>query len=496
MKTAAPLMIALARFLRRFGAMRASLLVTAATLFLSASARLVFADINRSQPPPAGSLPAASFPDYRESTLANGLKVFVVEDHRQPTVTFRLLIKAGDACDGPKPGTADATAALLNKGTARRDAATFAKEVDFLGASVEAGAGEDATSVAARGLVKFMPQVLDLFTDTVLHPVFPEAELAKEKARSLSRLAQAKQQPGWLLGSLRGKLLYGSEHPYGAYPTEQSISAITRDDLLAWHHAWFLPNNATLAIVGDIKAEAVLPLVEKAFAEWKKGDVPTIKFPPLPEPARERTIHLVDRPSSVQSAIAVAAPGVPRNNPDLSEIGVVNSVLGGGFSGRLFQNLRERHGYTYGSNSGFSAAKLGGIFSASAEVRNDVTLPALQEILHEIERLRAEPVPDPELSMQRSYLAGNFLLSLESPARMAERVQEIDLYGLPGDYYKTYARRVESVNTERAEALAKKYLPDENAVTIVVVGEAKDVQPQLEKLGKVIVYDLDLKAKP
>lgn len=453
------------------------------------------ADIDRSHPPTAGPLPAASFPDYRESTLPNGLKVFVVENHRQPTVTFRLLVKAGDASDGPKTGTADTVAALLNKGTARRDAATFAQEIDFLGASVEASAGEDSTSVGARGLVKFLPQVLDLFADAVLHPAFPDPELAKEKARALSRLAQARQQPGWLLGALRGKLLYGAEHPYGAYPTEASIKAIGRDDLQAWHRAWVLPNNATLAIVGDIKADAVLPLVEKAFAEWKKGDVPTLKFPSLPPPVTERTVHLVDRPSSVQSAIAVASPGVPRANPDLSEISVMNSVLGGGFSGRLFQNLRERHGYTYGSSSGFSSAKLGGIFSAGAEVRNEVTLPAIEEILREIDRLRAEPVPDPELSMQRGYLVGNFLLSLENPARTAERVQEIDLYGLPADYYKNYVARVERVSAGRAEALAKQYLPGENAATIVVVGEAKDVQPQLEKLGKVIVYDLDLKAK-
>ncbi len=453
------------------------------------------ADVDRSQQPPAGALPVAAFPDYREVTLPNGLKVFIVENHRQPTVTFRLLIKAGDAQDGAKTGTADTVAALLNKGTTRRDAAKFAEEIDFLGASVEAGAGEDATSVGARGLVKFLPQVLDLFADAVLHPIFPEGELVKEKTRMLSRLTQAKQQPAWLLGALRGKLLYGAEHPYGAYPTETSVGAIGRDDLQTWHQAWFLPNNATLAIVGDVKPDTVLPLVEKAFADWKKGTVPTVKFPALPSPPRERTIHLVDRPASVQSTIAVAAPGVPRTNPELSGIGVVNSVLGGGFSGRLFQNLRERNGYTYGSSSGFSSAKLGGIFSASAEVRNEVTLPAVQEILHEIERLRTEPVPDAELAMQRGYLAGNFLLSLENPGRMAERVQEIDLYGLPADFYKTYVRRIEGVDVERASLLAKTYLPGEDGTTILVVGEAKDVKPQLEKLGKVVVYDLDLKPK-
>lgn len=452
------------------------------------------AAVDRSRPPTAGPEPAGAFPDYSEKTLPNGLKVFVVESRRQPTVTFRLLVKRGDIGDGDKPGLADATAALLNKGTTSRDAERFAEETDRLGASVEAASGADALSVSAGGLLKFLPQILDLFADAALRPAFPEGELAKHQTRELSRLAQERQQPAALAAKLRGKLLYGDRHPYGAFETEQSVRALTRGDLAAFHRANFLPNAATLAIVGDVRAGEVIGQVERAFADWQPGELPKLDLPPLPSVPERTTVHLVDRPGSVQSAVLVSAPGMPRGNPDLPELGVVNSVLGGGFSGRLFQNLRERHGYTYAASSSLSALGQAGLFSVSSEVRNEVTGPAVGEILHELRRLREEPIPEGELGMQRSYLAGNYLLSLESPARTAERVQEMDLYGLPGDYYKTYARRVGGVTVERARELARRYVPGE-AVTVVVVGEAGQIKAELEKLGPVVVYDLDLKAK-
>jgi len=214
------------------------------------------------------------------------------------------------------------------------------------------------------------------------------------------------------------------------------------------------------------------------------------KFPAFPE-VRGVTYHIVDRPASVQSNLLVAGRGVPRNNPDLRELGVVNSVLGGGFSGRLFGNLRERHGFTYGAYSSFDAEKLGGTFSASAEVRNEVTGAATQEIFNELNRIVSDPIPEEELRLQRNYLAGNFLISLENNRRSAERLQSIDLYGLPEDYYSTYAERVTGVTPKAAHELAKKYIDPKNLV-VVVVGKAAEVRPQLEKLGPVTIYDADL----
>ncbi len=453
----------------------------------------IFAEVDRTKRPEAGPAPAAAFPEFSEHTLSNGLKVFIVESKRQPTVTLRLLIKSGSIYDGNKTGLAGFTAGLLDRGTTKRNAQQFAQELDFYGARFGAGADDDSTSVSISGLVKFLPQMIDLFTDAVFHPLYSADELAKEQKKVTSALAREKQQPSALAPKLRDRLIFG-DHPYGDFATETTINSINRDDLAAFHARHFIANRATLAVVGDVKAAEVLPLLEKAFGGWKTGPAPTVTLPEFPK-ADHTTISLVDRPGSVQSTVVVAAPGVPRNSPDFPELNVVNSTLGGGFSGRLFQNLRERNGFTYGAGSRFAPQQLGGVFTASSDVRNAVTEQAAVEILNELKRIREQPIEEKELAMQRDYLAGNYLLSLENPGATASRVQEIEFFGLPADYYKSYARRVTSVTPERAQELARKYLRDEN-LTIVVVGEAKEIKPMLEKLGPVTVYDTDLKPVP
>ena len=448
------------------------------------------ADIDRTKKPEPAPAPAASFPDYRTETLPNGLKVFVIEDDRKPTVTFRLIIRSGSIADGDKKGSAGFVAGLLNRGTERRDAATFALETDSIGVKVEASGGPDAISVAAGGLTKYMDRILDLFSDAVLHPAFAPDQFARIQRQTLSALEAEKQQPGSLAEKLAGKVVYGS-FPYGNYLKPEDVTAIHREDLATFHHTHFLPNNASLAVVGDVKADTILPLIQKAFDTWQKGQVPALKLPEVPT-LHGLTIHLVDRPGSVQSNIIVLSDAPPRNNPDLPELNVVNATLGGGFSGRLFQNLREKHGWTYGAMSAFDYKKLAGAFQASAETRNEVTGPAVAEILKEVTRIRDEPAKEEEIALQRQYNVGNYLLSLENTSRTAQRVQDIDLYGLPADFYKTYAQRMSVVTPAQVEELAKKYLTAEN-VAIVVVGEAKEIKPELDKIGKVIVYDQELK---
>jgi predicted Zn-dependent peptidase len=459
-------------------------------ILIAGFATTVLADIDRTKQPAPDPAPAASFPDYRTVTLPNGLKVFVIEDDRKPTVTFRMIIRSGSIADGDKKGSAGFVAGLLNRGTESRDAATFALETDSLGVKVEAAGGQDGISISAGGLTKYTDRILDLFSDAVLHPAFAPAQFARVQRQSLSALEAEKQQPSSLAEKLAGKVVYGS-FPYGNYLTPEDVKAIQRDDLVAFHKANFLPNNASLAIVGDVKADAILPLIEKTFGAWQKGEVPALKLPEVPK-LKGLTIHLVDRPGSVQSNIIVLSDAPPRNNPDLPELNVVNATLGGGFSGRLFQNLREQHGWTYGSSSAFDYKKLAGNFQATAETRNEVTGPAVAEILKEINRIREEPAKDAEIALQRQYNVGNYLLSLENTARTAQRVQDIDLYGLPADFYKTYAKRMSVVTPAQVEELAKKYLTSEN-VAIVVVGEAKEIKPELDKIGKVVVYDQELK---
>ena len=465
-------------------------ILIASLALICASTVPLRADVDRTKKPEAGPAPEASFPDYKETTLPNGLKVFVIEDERKPTLTLRLLFRSGSAFDGNKTGLASFVASLLNRGTEKRDAATFAKEIDFLGASLEASAGPDSLGVTTSGLTIYTDKLLDLFTDAVLHPVFPPDQFARIQRQMLSKLAAEKQEPAVLAEKLEGKVIFGS-HPYGAYQTPETVKAITRDDLVGFHKQHFLPNNATLAIVGDVKAATILPLIEKALGSWAKGDVPQVKLPAI-SPQHGVTVHLLDRPGSVQSNIIIAQDAPPRNNPDVPELNVLNATLGGGFSGRLFQNLREKHGWTYGAYSVFDMRKLAGSFDANAETRNEVTGPAIEETLKEIGRIRDELVPDQELELQRQYNVGNYLLSLENAGRTAQRVQDIDLYGLAPDFYKHYAKRMASTGAPQVQELAKKYLHPSD-MAIIVVGEAKDVKPQLEKFGKVYVYDTELK---
>jgi predicted Zn-dependent peptidase len=466
--------------------MKTLLVLSAAAL----AAAPLHAAIDRSKKPEPAPAPAAAFPDYQEHTLSNGLKVFIIEDNRKPTLTLRLLIKSGSVFDGPKTGLTGFVASLLNRGTQKRTAAAFANETDFIGARLEAAAGPDAISVSTTGLTKYTEKLLDLMTDAVMNPVFKADEFTKQQRQTLSQLSAEKQESEALANKLSGKVLFGA-HPYGAYRTRETVMAITPEDLGVFHKAHFLPNNASLAVVGDIKSATILPLIEKAFGSWQRGEVMKAEMPALPK-SEGVNVHLVDRPGSVQSNIIVAQQGPPRSGPDLPELNVLNATLGGGFSGRLFQNLRERHGWTYGSSSFFDYRKHAGSFEATAETRNEVTAPAIGEILNEIRRIRQEPIPAPELELQRQYNVGNYLLSLENAGRTATRVQDIDLYGLPTDFYKTYAKRMDTVTAEQVQALANKYLNPDN-VSVIVVGEAKDVKPNLEKIGKVFVYDTELK---
>ncbi len=454
---------------------------------------LLHAEIDRSLKPEPGPAPAVSFPDFKEVTLSNGLRVFFIQDDRRPTVTFRLMLKSGSIFDGQKSGMASFTSSLLNRGTSRRDAANFARETDFIGSRVEAVAGSDAISLTASALNKYTDQLLDLMADAARNPVFAEEQLTKIRKLTLSGLEAQKQEPAKLSSKLTGKLVYGN-HPYGAFATPETVQSITRDDLVQFHSTHFRPNNATLAVVGDVSMETVLPLIEKAFGSWERAEIPAQPQAAFPE-IKGRSVHLIDRPGSVQSNIIVAKPGPARNTPDLPEVLVLNSTLGGGFSGRLFANLREKHGWTYGSYSSFDLRRQGGSFDASAETRNDVTSPAIGEILNEITRIRDESVPESELNLQRQYNVGNYLLSLENSSRTAQRVQDIDLYGLPSDFYRHYARRLGGVSPELLQKTARTHLDPANTL-IVVVGEAKEIRASLEPLGPVTVYGTDLKPQP
>jgi zinc protease len=446
--------------------------------------------IDRTKKPEAGPAPAASFPDFKEAVLSNGLKVFVIESDRKPTITVRLLVKAGDFFDGEKIGVADFTAELLGRGSPKRKASDFAREADKIGAEYSASSGDDATSIVISGLTKHTDKLLELLSDAVLNPTFPEEQLEIVRKQALSNITAGKKTPQALAANLLRKVLFG-DYPYGKVQTEESVNAITVEDLKNFYNSHYFANNATIAVVGDVKADEITKKLEKYFGKWKRGTPAKVQPAELPD-SKGMMIHLVDLPGAVQSNIRVCFRSVPRNNPDLVELGVVESVLGGEFSGRLFQNLREKHGWTYGAYASGVYQRYLGYFAASTEVRNAVTDSAIAEILAEMRRICSEPINEEELKLQREYLAGNYLLSLERAEQNATRLQNIEFYGLPADYYKTYAQRVSRVTPEKALELAKKYI-EVNDLAIVVVGDAKEIKPKLEKIAKVRVYDTELK---
>ncbi len=447
---------------------------------------------DRSVRPAPGPAPASSFPEYETVRLDSGLTLYVIESDRQPTITYRLLFRSGGLFDGEETGLAEFVAAMLDKGVEGKSAFELASEVDFIGASLSASASSDFISVTVSGLSKYKEQLLELLYSVVREPVFPEEELAKLRQRTLSNLVSEKTEPDALVGKLRRKLVYG-EGAYGAYKTEESVAGITRDDLIAFHQAHFHPNNASLAIVGDVDDEDEVNRVMDRFADWKSGELPSL--PPIEFPELEGgTVHLVDRSDSVQSTVRVAQQSVAKSNPDTPELRVVMSVLGGGFSGRLFQNLREDKGYTYGAGAYAANAAKQGAIVAYSDVRNEVTADAVSEIFNELRRIREEPIPEAELEMHKKYLAGNYMLSLESPLTIARLVQEIDIYELAPDYYQTYVSQLMSVTPELAGELARKYILPEKSV-IGIVGKGEEIAESLEVLGTVTVYDSDLELK-
>lgn len=451
----------------------------------------VFAQVDRTKKPSPGPAPKAAFPAFHESTLKNGLKVFVVQDTEQPLVTFRLLIKSGSEFDGKeKSGLASIATDLLTKGTTTRNALAFAKESDFHGISIGASAADDMVSLSGSGLKKHMQKILELMTDALFHPTFPEEELDKTRKQILSGLAVNKKSPEEI--SSRLEITRGfNRHPYANFETEATVSAIKREDLVGFHTRYFIPNNTSIAIVGDVSPKEILPILEKYFGSWKTGAAPKSDFP-LPEPITTSTVHLVDLGSTqTQTTLSIVTTGMPRNNPDWPLFGLLNSLLGGGSSSRLYNNLREKHGFTYGAYCSADGRKQAGIWTATASVRRVATDSSIKEILHEMKRLQDEPIPADELDMHKQYLAGTYLLTLESPARTAQRVQDIDLYGLPKDYYATYVSKIMKATSADLQRIARQYLRPDN-VAITAVGDASALLESLKAFGTVKMYDPDM----
>lgn len=447
--------------------------------------------IDRSKQPAPDPAPKASFPKYEEFTLSNGLKVFLVHDER-PVVTLRMLVRGGNDRDGDIAELADAVASGLTDGTAKRTQSQFAEQLDFVGATLNASAGPDYIAVTASGLSEQMPTILDLFADAIKNPVFPNEQLDKYKEEQLTGLKANQAEPNWLATNAINRFVYG-DTPLGAVTSEESINKLTPEMLRSMHRSLFVPGNATLAVVGNMSKEQLKNTLEGAFKDWKKGATPAPAKLKLPE-NQGRRIIVVDRPASVQSSIRVVGHGPRLNEPDFPKATIMNSILGAGtgLGNRLAMNLRETHSYTYTPYSYFDANSYRGVFQAAADVRNAVTDSALQQTLYEINRMQTEPVGADELNRNVQSAVGEFLMSIADPQRTARRVQSIDFYGMPKDYYDRLVPAYLSTSSKDVTSLAKKYLKQDD-LSVIVVGKASEIKPKLEKFGKVEVWNTEMR---
>jgi zinc protease len=453
----------------------------------------VQAQLDRSKIPTPGPAPAVSFPDYDLLTTSNGMRVIVVRNTELPTITIRLVIDREPVLEKEYAGYVDIAGQLMRSGTAKRTKDQLDEEIDMLGADIGAG----GTSVFANGLSRNSEKLFELLSDITLNPSFPKDELEKLVMQTTSGLKYRKSDPEGIVEVVRKKVLYGSAHPYGEVETEETVGRITREKCVEMYRTFFKPNAAIMAVVGDVDKTTILALVEKYFGGWKKGDLPKPVFAD-PKGFEKLQVALVDRPSSVQSVIRVAqGVELPRTSPDVMAVSVMNKVLGGG-AFRLFANLREKHSYTYGAYSSLGADELIGAFTASTSVRNSVTDSALKEIFSEIRRIRDETVEAGELERAKNSMSGSFVASLEVANTVANYALEIERYGLPKDYYKTFLKRLAAVDAKEVKRVATQYLQPDRML-VAVVGSSKDVKEKLAAFGPVTMYDEEgnvLVAKP
>ena len=431
-------------------------------------------------------------PKAQEGTLQNGLKVIVLEDHKVPIVTMQMVVLSGGLADKPDyRGLASFTASLLREGTSKRTSKEIAEQTDALGTTLAANATFSSltSNVIASGLAENLDQTLDILADVLRKPTFPKEEVDKFRARTLAQLQLQRSNPQFLAQEQFSRAIYG-DHPAALVaPPVDSIKKLSARDHVDFHATYYRPNNAMLAIAGDVSLKEVLPRIEKVFGDWKKAEVPAVAIPEPPAQAVSR-IFLIDRPGSVQTVLQLGNLGITRTDPDYFAVLLADRILGGGPAGRLFLNLREDKGYTYGAYSVFGGSKYRGTWISSSEVRTDVTEGAMREFMYELKRLRNEKVSAEELDNAKRAIVGSFALSLEQPQTLLQNIITQKLYDLPADYWDTYLQKVAAVTTADIQRVAQKYI-DLDHLQVVAVGDAAKARDVLAKYGRVEVYDAE-----
>lgn len=425
---------------------------------------------------------------YSSFDLNNGLKVIVVENHKIPRVSYQLAFNHDAIVESDKVGYTSIAGDLLSKGTKTKSKAEIDETIDFIGGSIST----TSNGIYASSLKKHSDELLDVMTDILYNPAFSKDEFDKIKKKSESGLASIKTNPESIAANIRSKVNFGERHPYGEVQTEESLKAIELKDCIDYYNTYFRPNNAYLVIVGDITLDEARAQVTKYFNTWEKGGIPSFAVSKVYDP-RGTKVSFGNKDGAVQSVINISyAIDLTPGSTDVIKANLMNSILGGGiFSGRLMQNLREKHAYTYGARSTLASDKIKGYFNAYASVRNEVTDSSITEFLREMNRIVNEPISENDLATAKSSTAGNFGRSLESPQTIANFALNTFRYNLPRDYYNHYLKNVEAVTIADIQDMAKKYIDPENC-NIIVVGNKDQVAEKLLKFdsdGVIDYYD-------
>ena len=452
------------------------------------------AQIDRSKVPVPGPSPKINLQDPKTFDLPNGVKVMVVENSKLPRVSIQLLIDNPPFGEGEKVGVSSLMGSLLGNGSTSISKDDFNEEIDFMGASMSFG----SQSASARSLSKYFPRVLELMADAFVNPNFTQEEFDKEKAKLLTSLKSQEKVVSAIHERVQNALSYGSDHPYGEFLTENSVENVTLEDVKTFYIEYFVPANAYLVIIGDVKFEEVQELVHKYITYWTKASPLNFSYS-NPVNTQYTQINFIDMPNAVQTEISMSnLEELKMKSPDYLAAFLANRILGGGALGRLYINLREDKGYTYGAYSQLGNNKyVPALFRASASVRNAVTDSAVVEIVKEVERIVTQPITEEELSAVKAKYVGSFVLALEKPETIARYALNIETEDLPIDFYKTYLERLNAVTVEEVQQAAQKYFSVSNS-RIIVTGKGSEVIENLEKIpfkGRNIpVFYFDTKA--
>jgi len=450
------------------------------------------ATFDRSKPPELGPPPRVSLPPIVTRQFPNGLKLLIVEQHELPLADFALVVGSGSTADpSGKPGVANLVSAMLREGTTTRKSLEIADQIAFLGINLFPASSWESSTLTLHTPTAQLDSALALFADVALHPSFPANEFERIRKQRLTELLQLRDQGPAIANIAFPAIVYGTAHPYGipSMGTEASVKSLTAADLQAYYQASFKPNNATLIVVGDVTPGQIEQKINNLFGNWQRADVPQLSYGEPPK-ATPTTVYLIDKPGAAQSSFRIGAVGVPRSTSDYFALTVMNTILGGSFTSRLNQNLREARGYTYGAGSRFDMRRAAGPFLASAEIVTAKSDSALLEFMKELNGIR-QPVPATELSRAKRYLQLQLPGNFETTQEIAAALVPVALYGLPLDYYNNYVQSVEDVTQADVARVAQQYI-NPGSLAIVIVGDRKTIETGLKavNLGPIVIRDI------